>query len=103
MDLYLLTDTAFVERLGKKLAELRIASNMTQVDLARAAGIGISTVREAERGGNISLAKLIRILRALGRLELLEPFFAPAHVSPIAAAKSAQIAEKTKTRKRVRK
>ncbi len=103
MDLYLLTDTAFVERLGGKLAELRIGANMTQLELAGAAGVSLSTVREAEKGGNISLAKLIRILRALGRLELLEPFFAPAPVSPIAAARAAEAAEKIKTRKRVRK
>ena len=103
MDLYLLTDTAFAERLGSKLAELRIASNLTQAELAGAAGIGISTVREAEKGGNISLTKFIRILRALGRLELLEAFFAPAPVSPIAAARAAQTAEKIKPRKRVRK
>jgi transcriptional regulator with XRE-family HTH domain len=103
MSLYLSTDTALIDRLGAKLAELRLTSGMTQAELAGAAGIGISTVREAEKGGNISLAKLIRILRALGRLELLEPFFAPMPVSPIAAAKAAQTVEKLKPRKRVRK
>jgi DNA-binding XRE family transcriptional regulator len=103
MDLYYLTDSALIEYLGGKLAELRIASNMTQAELSGVAGVGVSTVREAEKGGNISLAKLVRILRALGRLELLEPFFAPAPVSPIAAAKAAQTAEKLKPRKRVRK
>ncbi len=101
MDIYSLTDTTLIEHLGGKLAELRIASNMTQAELSEAAGVSISTVREAEKGGNISLSKLIRILRALGRLELLEPFFAPAPVSPIAAAKAA--ATEVKPRKRVRK
>lgn len=101
MDLYSLTDTALIQRLGSKIAELRISSNMTQVELSGAAGVSISTVREAEKGGNISLTKLVRILRALGRFDLLEPFFTPAPVSPIAAAKTASA--EVKPRKRVRK
>jgi transcriptional regulator with XRE-family HTH domain len=100
MNLYLLTDTALIEGLGGKLRELRIEANMTQAELAEDAGVGISTIREAEKGSNISLAKLVRILRALRRLDVLEPFFAPKPVSPIAMAK-AQGA--IKPRKRVRK
>lgn len=100
MDLYSLTDTTLIEQLGGKLRELRVESNMTQSELAQAAGIGISTVREAEKGGNISLMKLARILRALKRLDLLEPFFAPKPISPIAMAKAQG---ETKQRKRVRK
>lgn len=100
MDLYSLTDTALIEQLGGKLRELRIESNMTQAELAEAAGVGVSTIREAEKGGNISLAKLARILRALRRLDLLELFFAPKPVSPIAMAKAQG---ETKPRKRVRK
>ena len=100
MDLHSLTDTILIEQLGGKLRELRVDSNMTQSELAQAAGVGISTVREAEKGGNISLMKLTRILRALRRLDLLEPFFAPKPVSPIAMAKAQG---ETKQRKRVRK
>ncbi|MDR0970158.1 MAG: helix-turn-helix domain-containing protein [Lentimicrobiaceae bacterium] len=100
MDFYLLTDTALIEGIGWKLRELRIEMNMTQIELADAAGVGISTVREAEKGNNISLAKLVRILRALRRLDILEPFFAPKPDSPIAMSK-AQGA--IKPRKRVRK
>ncbi len=101
MNLYYLTDSALIEHLGGKLAKLRIASNMTQAELSDAAGVGVSTIREAEKGGNISLTKLVRILRALQQLDLLEPFFAPAPVSPIAAAKAASA--EVKPRKRVRK
>jgi transcriptional regulator with XRE-family HTH domain len=99
MDLYSLTDIALVERLGEKLRELRIETNMTQSELATAAGVGISTIREVEKGNNISLAKLVRILRALRRLDIMEPFFAPKPVSPIAVAKAQGI---IKLRKRVR-
>ena len=100
MNLYSLTDTALIERFGGKLKELRIESNITQAELAGSAGVGISTIREAEKGGNISLVKLARILRALRRLDMLEPFFVPKPVSPIAIAKAQS---ETKPRKRVRK
>ena len=100
MDLYSLTGAALIELLGNKLKELRIDSNMTQVELAESAGVGISTVREAEKGRNISIAKLVQILRALRRLDLLEPFLAPKPVSPLAMA---QIQNSVKPRKRVRK
>lgn len=95
-----MTDTALIERFGEKLRELRIESNMTQAELAESAGVGVSTIREAEQGGNISLVKLARILRALRRLDLLDPFFAAKPVSPIAMA---QAQGETKPRKRVRK
>jgi putative transcriptional regulator len=100
MDVYSLTDTALIERLGGKLRDLRMESNITQAELATAAGVGVSTIREAEKGGNISLAKLARILRALRRLDLLEPFFVPKPISPIAIAKAQG---DIKPRKRVRK
>ena len=100
MDLYSLTRAALVERMGGKLKELRIDSNMTQTELAESAGVSISMVREVEKGGNISIAKLIQILRALRRLDLLEPFFAPKPISPLVMA---QAQNSVKPRKRVRK
>lgn len=100
MDLYFLSNSAVLEQIGGKIRELRIELNMTQVNLATAAGVSVSTVKEAENGGGVSLLKLIQILRALRRFDMLDLFFALKPISPIALAKAQK---EDKPRKRVRK
>ena len=75
MNLYLSNNSALAERIGEKIKELRIEVNMTQHELETAVGVSISTLKQAEKGANISLLKLIQILRALRLLPLLRiPF-----------------------------
>jgi len=68
-----LTDTAVLEELGSRLAGARLRRNLTQVALAREAGISRNTVDRLERGMSIDLKLLLRVLRALS---LLDPFLA---------------------------
>ena len=56
---------------------------LTQAAVARAAGIGTRTVRNVEGGNDTQLSTLLRILRALGRLDALDAFLPRPGVSPM--------------------
>lgn len=60
--------------LGKRVRLLRVTEGWTQQELARRAGIALSTLRVFERTGKISLERLVMIastLRAIGSFEAL--------------------------------
>ncbi|MYE04836.1 MAG: helix-turn-helix domain-containing protein [Bacteroidetes bacterium SB0662_bin_6] len=52
--------------LGRRLAQLRLARNVTQKTLAREAGIGLRTLRRLEAGQPTSLDSFLRVALALG-------------------------------------
>lgn len=69
-------DSAILKELGKRMRNQRLSVNMTQQRLADLAGMSVLTVSRFERGEDIRLGVLIRLLRALGmqgNLELLIP------------------------------
>ena len=51
--------------IGKRLAQLRLARNVTQQMLAREAGIGLRTLRRLEAGQPTSFDTFLRVLIAL--------------------------------------
>ncbi|MDD9963646.1 MAG: helix-turn-helix transcriptional regulator [Gammaproteobacteria bacterium] len=55
--------------LGKRLAKLRLARNVTQQMLAREAGIGLRTMRRLEAGQPTSLDTFLRVVIALDLAE----------------------------------
>ena len=68
MNEFLITDQALLDELGHRLSRRRIASGLTQSELARQAGVGRSTVERMEAGNSTQLSSFIRILRVLGLL-----------------------------------
>lgn len=83
MSLTQLSDPEILAKLGRRLRRYRLQQNLTQADLAREAGVGTRTVRNLESGGDTQLATLLRILRALGRLDALDAFLPRPGVSPM--------------------
>lgn len=83
-----LTDAALLEELGSRVAAARLKRNLTQLAVAREAGVSRNTVERLERGVSVDLKLLVRVLRALS---LLNQFFAgiPAdEPSPMALLKA---------------
>ena len=99
-DIYTSSDIALLADIGAKLRRKRLAQNITQADLARRAGIPTCGVRSLETGAGGSLAYLIKVLRALNALGLLEPFFRPEPISPVALAR---MSKRQRTRERASK
>ncbi len=82
------TDTTkeVLREIGARLQGFRLQQNVTQAELAETAGVGHATVKRAEAGENIRLQTMVKILRALGRVEALDSFLPEPLVSPIRLA-----------------
>ncbi|MDE0244637.1 MAG: helix-turn-helix transcriptional regulator [Gammaproteobacteria bacterium] len=64
--LYTKTAPKVGTEIGRRLAQLRLARNVTQKTLAREAGIGLRTLRRLEAGHPTSLDSFLRTALALG-------------------------------------
>ena len=81
------SDKAVLDELGARLARTRLEQNISQEQLATAGGVSKSTVERIETGREVKLTSLVRILRALGRLELLDQLIPEPLPSPIERAR----------------
>jgi transcriptional regulator with XRE-family HTH domain len=72
--------------MGQRIQRYRLQQNRTIVDVAKAAGIGSRTARRAEAGERPTLETIVRMLRALGRLDALDAFLPAPLVSPLQLA-----------------
>lgn len=79
----LLSDDAVTAELGQRLAALRLARQITQAQLADAAGISKRTVERIEGGASTQLTNVIRYLRGLDAVGLLEGLLPPPTANPI--------------------
>lgn len=86
-DINLLSDKALLQNIGNFIQQTRIQQTRTQEDLANDAAISRSTLSLIERGDNISLLNLIKILRILDALYVLKNFQLPEEISPLQLAK----------------
>ncbi len=92
-----LSDDALAKHIGSFIKHQRLEQNKTQEMVANTAGISRSTLSLLEKGGSVTLATLIQVLRILDQLQVMEVFEIQQRISPLALAK----AEK-KRRKRAR-
>ncbi|GMU85162.1 MAG: hypothetical protein AMXMBFR48_04040 [Ignavibacteriales bacterium] len=93
-----MTDDALTEHIGSFVKHHRLEQNIPQQELAEKAAISRSTLALLERGNPVTLATLIRVLRVLGLLRVMDAFVIDKKISPLALAKMEQ-----KKRKRANK
>jgi transcriptional regulator with XRE-family HTH domain len=84
MQLTQLSDDAIVAELGRRIVLHREGLNLTQAEFADRAGVGRSTVQRIERGDSIQLSSLVKLLRAVGRVDALDAVLAAELRSPVA-------------------
>jgi len=98
----LLTTENWERRFGEEVRRLRHRQNLTQAELAEQANVSLSSIKYLETGKGSSLATLVRIAKALGRVDWLEAFTPPEpSISPMALLRARQLEEQRAT-KRVR-
>ena len=87
-----------ISNLGHRIAQARLAQNLTQLALANRAGLAYSTLRKIESTGQGSMGHYAAILQALGQLEQL-PFSGalPSAALPSPPRKRARTAKVTAT------
>ena len=81
-DIYVLTDMLICQKIGEKLRAVRLKQNITQQSLAEAANVSLSTVKKIEKGEIRSFDALLRMLRTLGKLEVLQQLVEEEQLSP---------------------
>jgi transcriptional regulator with XRE-family HTH domain len=82
MNIYSLSDAIIQQRIGEKIKTLRLRQNITQVNLASAAQVSLSSVKKLEKGQIGSFDSLIRVLRVLGKLDILQQLVEEEEMSP---------------------
>ncbi|MBQ0122041.1 MAG: helix-turn-helix domain-containing protein [Bacteroidales bacterium] len=81
-DIYVLSDTAILNRISSRLKEERLRQNMTRQELAIRSSVSVSSISRMEEGEIRSFDSLLRVLRILGRLEVLLPLVQESEPSP---------------------
>jgi transcriptional regulator with XRE-family HTH domain len=86
-----LTDAVLLKELGRRLAEVRLARNLTQAALAAEAGVSTSTLARLESGAvGTQLSGLLRVCRTLGLLDRFELLFPEPLLGPMDELRSAK-------------
>lgn len=82
-DMISLSDSALVSIIGKFIRHQRLNQNKSQKEIAQDAGISRSTLSILEKGGKVSLNTLIKVLRVLNQLHIIENFQISEKISPL--------------------
>lgn len=80
--IYMLADGEICRRIGKKVRNLRLRQNITQMSLAEQSQISVSSVKKIENGEIGSFDSLMRVLRILGELDIFSPLLKKEDMSP---------------------
>lgn len=80
------TTEEILAEIGYRLQRYRLQQNRTLADVAAEAGVGERTLLRAEGGEGPTLATIVRVLRALGRLDALDAFLPVPVESPLRLA-----------------
>lgn len=84
---YAMSDSQIEAILCGRLESIRLNRNITQAQLAKEAGVSPRTIRRMEKGEGISLATLIRVLKALRLLDRLDVMLPVQQIQPIERVK----------------
>ena len=72
-----------LDELGQRAQQYRVSMNLTQPQLAEAAGVSQRTIERLEAGSSVQLDKLLRILRALRLTDNLDQLIPEASFRPL--------------------
>ena len=78
----MLADEMIQSKIGEQLKAVRLKQNITQQRLAEDSGVSLSSVKKIENGEIRSFESLLRVLRTLGKLEVLQPLVEEEQISP---------------------
>jgi transcriptional regulator with XRE-family HTH domain len=83
---HILSDHALEAKIGEFIKHHRLKQNLTQTQVSKEAGISRSTLSLLERGETVTISTLLRTLRVLELLYVLESFKIQHPISPIKQA-----------------
>lgn len=89
-----LTDDEIIQLLGKRLRTMRINKDMSVDNVSLKVGLNNRTILDIEHGRNVTLKSLVRYLRGIGDLNLLNAAFPYQTLDPL------RMVSQTKDRKK---
>lgn len=98
----MLSDAEIVRRISERLKELRLKQNISRGDMSVSSGVSMSSIARMEDGEIKSFDSFLRILRTLGKIDVLLPLLEEEEISPNEYFKLVHSA-KTKQRRRASK
>ncbi len=81
------SDKSLMETIGKFIQSHRLNQNKSQDQIAGEAGVSRSTISLLERGEKVRIDSLLRVLRVLDVLYVMDAFKVQDQISPIEYAK----------------
>jgi transcriptional regulator with XRE-family HTH domain len=78
-----MSDPAIMQELSRRFKELRLRKDIQQKELAMNSGVSLAFIQRFERGENISVLNLLKIMRRLDLLENLEQLIPEQPISPM--------------------
>lgn len=91
------SDKSLLAQIGEYIRHHRLKINRTQTEVAKDADISRSTLSLLERGETVTTTTLIKVLRVLNELSVMDAFFVQQEISPLAVIE-AQKKEKQRAR-----
>lgn len=92
-NVYILTDADIQHRLSEKIRTLRLQQNYSQQKLAVRSGVSVSTIIRTENGQTTTMDTFVRLLRQLGKLDVLIPLLEDEPMSPTEYYRLQQVAQ----------
>lgn len=81
------SDAAILSIVGERIRTERLNQNRTQMEVAKAGGVGVIVIKRLENGQGCLLGNLIRILRSLGKIDQLDALLPEPGISPLELAR----------------
>ena len=97
---FLESSESICRTVGARSRALRLARNLSQQELARMAGVSLSSIRRFESGGQGAFNLVARIAIALQATDGMEPLFALPQQTIAQAEAAAQTVQRQRARKR---
>ena len=89
--------------LGQQIRALRLRGNLEQQTLAQRAGVALSALKNVESGKGSTVKTLLKVLRALERLDWLQSLSPAVSISPLQLLKQKRPRQRASSRRRLPK
>lgn len=96
------TPSEWAEELGQQLRDLRLRQNIDQRQLAKRAGVALNVVKNLEAGKGATVTSMVKVLRALSRVDWLGSLAPAVSVSPLQMLKGRPSRQRASKGKRER-
>ena len=95
-DLYEYSTPELVRLLGVRFKEYRMRCNLTQKEVAKLTGLGLTTIHKFENGtaGNLSLATFLLLLKVVGQIDAINDVLPELPPSPYLMRKDEKKAQR---------